>query len=336
MNKRFQVFLSSTYADLKEERQKVIQALMDMDCIPAGMEMFPAADEEQWEFIKKVIDDCDYYLLIIGGRYGSTTTEGISYTEKEYDYAIAKNIKVIALLHEAPDEIIVSKTDKDAALGERLNAFRAKVQTNRLVKYWKTANELPGLVALSLSKTIKAYPAIGWVRATEMASAKLLEEVNKLTKENAELRDKVQLYENSRIDGIEDLAGSDELITMHGTAFENGSIKAWQLAISWNDLFGLIAPELMEFRVNSYVEGQLLTFLLARARIPSSLIKTLNRFDFDTVRFQFQAYGWIDVQNLKTSDGGSALFWRLSSKGMLVMIQVRAIRTNKVRTADTA
>ena len=71
MEKRYQVFVSSTFADLKEERRKVIQTLMEMDCIPSGMEIFPAADEEQWEFIKKVISDCDYYILIIGGRYGS-------------------------------------------------------------------------------------------------------------------------------------------------------------------------------------------------------------------------------------------------------------------------
>lgn len=90
MEKRYQVFVSSTYLDLQTERQQVMQALMEMDCIPAGMELFPAADEEQWEFIKRVIDDCDYYLLIIGGRYGSISPEGISYTEMEYDYAVEK------------------------------------------------------------------------------------------------------------------------------------------------------------------------------------------------------------------------------------------------------
>lgn len=110
MDKRYQVFISSTYADLQQERQRVIQTLMEMDCIPSGMELFPAADEEQWEFIKRVIDDCDYYLLIIGGRYGSTTNEGISYTEKEFDYAIDKGIKVIALLHGSPEEIAMSKS----------------------------------------------------------------------------------------------------------------------------------------------------------------------------------------------------------------------------------
>ena len=41
------------------------------------MELFPAADEEQLNFIKRVIDDCDYYLLIVGGRYGSTDPKGL-------------------------------------------------------------------------------------------------------------------------------------------------------------------------------------------------------------------------------------------------------------------
>ena len=78
MDKRYQVFVSSTYTDLKVERQRVIQAVIETNCIPAGMELFPAADEEQFQFIKRVIDDCDYYILIIGGRYGSTTAEGIN------------------------------------------------------------------------------------------------------------------------------------------------------------------------------------------------------------------------------------------------------------------
>jgi len=175
MDKRYQVFVSSTYADLKEERSKVMQTIMEMDCIPAGMELFPAFDEEQFEFIKRIIDDCDYYLLIIGGRYGSITNEGISYTELEYDYALSLGLKVVAFLHSEPNKISVEKSDLDPALRQRLQIFRDKVSAGRLVKFWKHADELPGLVALSLSKTIKTYPAIGWVRAnkvTEMQSLK--------------------------------------------------------------------------------------------------------------------------------------------------------------------
>ena len=47
MNKKYQVFVSSTYKDLTEERQEVIQALLELDCIPVGMEMFPAADDDR-------------------------------------------------------------------------------------------------------------------------------------------------------------------------------------------------------------------------------------------------------------------------------------------------
>lgn len=67
-DKRYQVFVSSTYDDLQDERKEVMQALLELDCIPAGMELFPASSEDQWSLIKRVIDDCDYYILIIGGR----------------------------------------------------------------------------------------------------------------------------------------------------------------------------------------------------------------------------------------------------------------------------
>lgn len=87
MDKRYQVFVSSTFLDLQEERQEVMQALLELDCIPSGMELFPAANEDQWSLIKKVIDDCDYYIVVLAGRYGSVGPDGYSYTEMEYRYA---------------------------------------------------------------------------------------------------------------------------------------------------------------------------------------------------------------------------------------------------------
>ena len=40
MTKKLQVFVSSTYTDLIEERQAAVQAILDASHIPAGME-FP-------------------------------------------------------------------------------------------------------------------------------------------------------------------------------------------------------------------------------------------------------------------------------------------------------
>ena len=210
MDKRYQVFISSTYADLKEERTKVIQTIMELDCIPAGMEIFPAIDDDQFNFIKKVIDDCDYYLLIIGGRYGSLSDDGISYTEKEYNYALARGIRVIAFVHENPDTIPLGKSEKGEALRDKLKQFREKVTTNRLVKFWNVAEDLPGLVALSLSKTIRTYPAIGWVRANSVNNVELLQELNELRKVNERLNFELQQYQiaeqkQSRLSDVADL-----------------------------------------------------------------------------------------------------------------------------------
>jgi len=112
MEKRYQVFVSSTYEDLREERQQVMQVLLELDCIPSGMELFPAADEDQWTLIKSVIDDCDYYIVIVGGRYGSMGPEGKSYTQMEYEYAVYRGKPVIGFLHSDPEKIEAGKTEK--------------------------------------------------------------------------------------------------------------------------------------------------------------------------------------------------------------------------------
>ena len=83
MNKKYSVFVSSTYEDLKDERQEVVNALLQMDCFPIGMEFFNASDQTQWEMIKTLIDECDYYVLIIAGRYGTVEPTSGKRAEKE-------------------------------------------------------------------------------------------------------------------------------------------------------------------------------------------------------------------------------------------------------------
>lgn len=328
MDKRFQVFVSSTYADLKEERQKVLQTLMEMDCIPSGMEMFPASDEEQWEFIKKVIDDCDYYLLIIGGRYGSISNDGISYTEKEYEYAVEKGIKVIAFLHENPEEIAVSKSDVDPDLVEKLKTFRDKVATGRLVKFWNTATELPGLVALSLTKTIKAHPAIGWVRANNLSSFEILQEVNELRKENQDLRIQLQKLSASQPIAIDDLAEMSSSINLYGTyqLHYGGLDRAWNTTMTWEEIFGVISPYLLE----KPSDGTVLIKLKKNAieKVTDSHYEVqLNDQVYQTIKIQLMALGLISIDYLKTVKGGMALFWQLTETGKALMLKLRTIKS---------
>src|SRR6516164_7657763 len=112
--KRYQVFVSSTFQDLQQERQEVIQALLELDCIPSGMELFPAANEDQWTLIKKVIDDCDYYIVIVAGRYGSVGPDGRGYTEMEYLYAVETGKPIIGFLYKNPDLLPVNRCEISA------------------------------------------------------------------------------------------------------------------------------------------------------------------------------------------------------------------------------
>lgn len=170
MDKRYQVFVSSTYDDLREERSEVMHALLELDCIPSGMELFPAANEDQWTLIKQVIDDCDYYVVIIGGRYGSLHASGKSYTQMEYEYALSKGKPTIAFLHQDPGSIPASKTESSARGKQKLAAFRELVKT-RVVKSWSSASDLGSKVSRGVTMLMKRHPAIGWVRANELSPA---------------------------------------------------------------------------------------------------------------------------------------------------------------------
>lgn len=331
MDKRYQVFVSSTYADLKAERQHVIQALMEMDCIPAGMELFPAADEEQWEFIKKVIDDCDYYLLIIGGRYGSTTSDGISYTEKEFDYAVNKGLKIVALIHGATDDIPFGKSEQDPELRDKLLNFKDKVMDGRLVKFWKAAEELPGLVALSLTKTIKMYPAVGWVRANYVASENILFEINELRKQNQDLKKdleekSIDVQENE----IDDIVGIDSMFNIHAkrmysTSRQPAKYHPFEYSISWKEIFSLISPYLIEHPNDTFVKNKLTLAIFTKASI-GGYSPVMDDQDFKTITIQLKAYGLINTNYTKTTGGGMALFWTMTNKGEKLMIENRVIR----------
>jgi len=198
MDKKYQVFVSSTFADLRRERQAAIEMLLRLNCIPVGVEFFTAIDEEQMKHIKRLIDDCDYYLLLIGGRYGSTSSKGISFTEMEYAYAVKKRLPIIAIVHGAPKTIAANKSDADPKKRKRLEAFRRKVKSGRLVQQYTSANEISGLVAASMHNAIHYHPAVGWMRADRVTTDPVTT-IRKRRKDNEELAAEVAVLKQSKV-----------------------------------------------------------------------------------------------------------------------------------------
>lgn len=170
MRKRYQVFVSSTYTDLIEERKEVSQAILKCDCFPAGMELFPASNKKQWTIIKQVIDDSDFYLVIIAGRYGTLGIDDsgkkISYTEMEFDYALSTGKPIIVMLHRNPESLPAKLVEKNKNNIQRLDKFREKASNGRMVSFWENKDQLHSAVLNSLHKAMFDTPeAIGWIRA---------------------------------------------------------------------------------------------------------------------------------------------------------------------------
>lgn len=202
MEKKYQIFISSTYEDLKDERKKVQDTILEMYQFPIGMEMFSAADEEQWEIIKETIDSSDYYVLIIGHRYGTVIEEGeysgISYTQKEFRYALEQKIPVLAFLIDSSVPVILDNIEKDDTKNRKLNEFKNEVKTGRTVQWWTSTEDLASKVMNSLNKQISKGKRPGWARADglnlEETQAELVEmskNIRRLEEENKELRKSV-------------------------------------------------------------------------------------------------------------------------------------------------
>jgi Domain of unknown function (DUF4062) len=168
---RYQVFISSTFGDLQQERQAVLDAILKDGHLPAGMELFPALDATAWDVIQRVIDDSDYYVVVVGGMYGSTDRDGVSYTEREYEYARSRGIPVLAFLHKDPAAIPAEKLEPRKGARKRLASFRRKLQKRHTCSLWREAQDLRVDVPRSLTQQINLHPGVGWMRAGDVPGA---------------------------------------------------------------------------------------------------------------------------------------------------------------------
>ncbi len=181
MDKKFQIFISSTYEDLKEERSKVVATILKSNHFPIGMEMFSADNIEQWEQIKRTIDSSDYYILIIKRRYGSMTKEGISYTEKEYNYAREKKIPILAFIV-GSDAIIANKDIEDVPKKMRLlNKFTERVKSNNPCDFWNNVDELCVQINQALHKQFNINERVGWVKSDTIGANENIRKLNEET-----------------------------------------------------------------------------------------------------------------------------------------------------------
>ena len=191
-DKKYSVFVSSTFRDLRKPRDTVMRALLRMNCIPEGMELFVAGSQSQWETIRNTIDKCDCCVVIVGGRYGTIVLDaiarnpdGVSYTEMEYRHAKARGIPVLAFLHEKPESLLVGEKEKDGETDEKrgkLRQFRSVLETETTAAHWETPDQLQAEICACLPPILaKSGRWSGWVRGRVVLSTR--DELRKETDE---------------------------------------------------------------------------------------------------------------------------------------------------------
>lgn len=353
MDKRYQVFISSTYLDLQDERQAVLKAILEINHMPAGMELFPATDDSAWQLIRDVIDSSDYYVLIIGGRYGSRDEAGLSYTEKEYDYAVEAGTPVIPLLHEHPGSLRRDRTDEGEAW-ESLLKFRSKVEKKHTCVYWQNADDLKAKVIVGLTTATKRHPAVGWVRADGATSQTTLLELLALRDRVAELEAEVVDARDKPPPGTESLAQGEDTfdfkvrfaVVEQTTTypFQENTPHVTSIQLTWNAIFAAVAPSMINEAPEStlrrafhdFLEGACLRQLGRRKELVGREVCNFefNKGEIETCIVQMRALGLIRESNKKRSVKDMGTYWTLTPYGNTLMVKLRAIRRQPLEKSE--
>lgn len=321
MQKKYQIFVSSTFRDLVEERQAVLEAILELNHIPCGMEAFPANNSTPFELIQRMIVDSDYYVLIIGGRYGSLSETGISYTEMEYDYALEKKKQILCFIHNSPTDLAIKNVDTKSALTKKLEKFKQKA-SKHIVKYWSNKFDLKSYVLSSLSIAFQLNPMPGWIKLKEEYEQSFLVKLNELQQKYNELQDKyINLKEKTLIETDNDNEKYNQKLNVeyfYGSSYEfkqeQTNKDLHKIEFTYIELlFGLsevILSVNSPFHIVkkiSYLIFRLLqgtTFFEVLTKEKGSLKVTDENFiiTFNTykrIKIQFVSFGWIELDYIK-------------------------------------
>lgn len=350
---RYQVFVSSTYEDLRAERQQATQAILEAGCFPSGMELFPASDDTQWELIKRVIEESDYYVVIVSGRYGSIGPDGRSFTEMEYDYAVERGIPVLGFVRDNVGDVAFRMTETTEKGRKSLEAFRQKVLSRTCRKY-STPPELGMAVLKSLVAEARIRPRTGWVRADQARSEedaqrerKLIDELRAATELveelERELRDRAVLGDEISEDAL--AQGND--VCEFRVTFQDADkrLVSEDIRLTWDEILKVIGSTMYGFIMRKGTGyGQRPTYPFQDNLEEHIRVKIIDRAQarkvkiepsqIDACILQFKELGLLMFAESKEDDGKVFRGVTLTERGERRLTLLSTIRRSVAGTAQ--
>src|ERR1022692_3669444 len=151
--------ISSTSLDLPEHRKAAMDACLRQSFFPLMMEHLPASDDDAIRESLRMVDEANIYLGILAYRYGHVPKgRDISITEMEYNHAGECGIPrlMFAMHKDHPIRI------EDVEMGEgaeKLKAFKERAKADKVLRFFKSMDELRSDVIDTLSKLREPNPS---------------------------------------------------------------------------------------------------------------------------------------------------------------------------------
>lgn len=240
IDKRYHVFICTSGVDMQAERVVLSQALVSQGFFSWGLEQRTPLTTA---FARRQIDDCDYFVLLLGSCYGDLSASGVSYMHLEYIYAVTKQKPILVLMHEAPDSRVPELQEKTSEGKSKFTDFRQQLQRERdVVVSYRNMRDLEMALRHAMPQMIERYPSAGWVRPQN--NQKLQEEVDQLRQKIAqlELKNNVFREEAIQIPRVQ----PDELFSFDYRvhAYQDGNFKELrpQRKMKWGEILAVLGP----------------------------------------------------------------------------------------------
>lgn len=166
------IYISSTYSDLKDCREKVYRALKQMDHDVVAMEYYVATDMRPLDKCLHDVGNSDIYVGIFAWRYGFIPEEDNpdqkSITELEYRHACECKIPTLIFILDKDASWPLTFVDRGEE-SKRIDTLRAELAKRKTVSFFKDCENLATLVSNAVTNKVrerekeKVDAAGGWL-----------------------------------------------------------------------------------------------------------------------------------------------------------------------------
>jgi len=149
------VFVCSTFADLAQERESVLQAIARLKLQHDSMEYFGARSGQPLETCLNEVGRSNLIVVIVGHRYGSLAHNlGISFTQAEYDEAQRLRKPCLVYMRNEDVPVLPKFVESDPAKLQLLQAWKGVLTSRHTVAGFRGAADLAMRVATDISRTL--------------------------------------------------------------------------------------------------------------------------------------------------------------------------------------